>query len=116
MLLRSGTDRPYASSEIGFPLTDSMLHGASTDEYSGAALATRITEMKTETRLQFSAVMKATGRAAAWALVTMMVGLILVILFGSPLAASSPTSYDLPGSSPTPKPGPWGIRPVIVRV
>jgi hypothetical protein len=75
-----------------------------------------MTEMKTETRLQFSTVMRAAARAAAWGMVTMMVGLILVILFGSPLAASSPASYDLPGSSPTIKPGPWGVRPVSVRV
>jgi len=72
--------------------------------------------MKTETRLQFSAVMKATGRAAAWALVTMMVGLILVILFGSPLAASSPSSNDLPGSSHKKETGPWVYPPVVVGV
>jgi hypothetical protein len=42
--------------------------------------------------------------------------LTLVILFGSPLAASSPSSYDLPGSSPKIKPGPWGSRPISVRV
>lgn len=73
--------------------------------------------MKTATGLQISTLMKAVTRAGAWALVTMMVGLILVILFGSPLAASSSASpNDLPGSSPKVKPGPWGYRPVSVRV
>jgi hypothetical protein len=72
--------------------------------------------MKIATRLQFSTLRKAVARATGWALVTMAVGLILVILFGSPLAASSPSSYDLPGSSPKTKTGPWGSRPVSVRV
>jgi len=41
--------------------------------------------------------MKGIARAAAWAVVTITIGLILVVLFGSPLAASSPSSNDLPG-------------------
>jgi hypothetical protein len=93
-----------------------VLREASTDDYSGASLANEMSEMKTATRLQFSGFMKAIARASGWALVTMAVGLTLVILFGSPLAASSPSSYDLPGSSPKIKPGPWGSRPISVRV
>jgi hypothetical protein len=72
--------------------------------------------MKTATRLQISALTRGFARAAAWAVLTMTIGLILVILFGSPLAASSPSSYDLPESSPKTKTGPWGSRPVSVRV
>jgi Na+/glutamate symporter len=72
--------------------------------------------MKIATRLQLSTLMKAIARATGWAMVTMTVGLILVILFGSPLAASSPSSNDLPGSSYKNKTGPWGSRPVAVRV
>jgi hypothetical protein len=93
-----------------------VLYGASTDDYSGALLAKKMREMKTATRLQFSSFTTAIARASGWALVTMAVGLMLVILFGSPLAASSPSSYDLPGSSPKVKPGPWGYRPISVRV
>ena len=61
--------------------------------------------------------MRAMARGGAWLLLTMTVGLILVILFGSPLAASSSNSpNDLPGTSYEKKPGPWGITPVRVRV
>jgi hypothetical protein len=72
--------------------------------------------MKTATRLQFSALMKGIGRAAAWTALTMTIGLILVILFGSPLAASSPTPNDRPTSSDKRKAGPWVYPPVTVRV
>jgi hypothetical protein len=61
--------------------------------------------------------MKTVARAAAWAVVTMTAGLILVILFGSPLAAASSTSpNDLPGTSHKKETGPWVYPPVIVGV
>ena len=60
--------------------------------------------------------MKGIARAAAWAVVTITIGLILVVLFGSPLAASSPSSNDLPGSSHKKETGPWVYPPVIVGV
>ena len=61
--------------------------------------------------------MKGVARAGGWALLTLMVGLIVVILFGSPLSASSsPSSNDLPGRSPSYKTGPWEYPPVRVRV
>ena len=74
--------------------------------------------MKTATRLQFPSLVKGIARAGAWAVLTLMVGLIVVILFGSPLAASSPSSNDLPGSSEThkTKTGPWVYPPVEVGV
>jgi len=72
--------------------------------------------MKTATRLQISGLLKGIARAAAWAVVTVTIGLILVILFGSPLAASSPSSNDLPGSSHKKETGPWVYPPVIVGV
>jgi hypothetical protein len=74
--------------------------------------------MKTATRLQFPSLMKGVARAGAWAVLTLMVGLIVVILFGSPLSAfSSPSSNDLPGSSPSShKTGPWVYPPVQVGV
>lgn len=60
--------------------------------------------------------MKGVARATAWAVVTMTVGLILVILFGSPLAASSSSPNDLPGSSHKKETGPWVYPPVMVGV
>ena len=72
--------------------------------------------MKTATRLQFSGLIKGFARATAWAVVTMTVGLILVILFGSPLAASSASPNDLPGSSHKKETGPWVYPPVMVGV
>jgi hypothetical protein len=72
--------------------------------------------MKTATRLQFSALMKGFARAAAWAVVTVTVGVILVILFGSPLSASSSSPDDLPGSSQKKETGPWVYPPVMVSV
>ena len=60
--------------------------------------------------------MKCVARAAAWAVVTMTVGLILVILFGSPLSASSASPNDLPGASHKKETGPWVYPPVIVGV
>jgi hypothetical protein len=114
---RDSGHAPHAAAfEIGNSLTLSALHSASTDDSRGAPLAAGIAEMKTATRLQFSGLTKAIARATGWALVTMAVGLMLVILFGSPLAASSPSSNDLPGTSHKTKSGPWGSRPVSVRV
>jgi hypothetical protein len=73
--------------------------------------------MKTAIRLQFPRLMKGVARAGAWAMLALMVGLIVVILFGSPLSAfSSPSSNDLPRSSPSYKTGPWVYPPVRVRV
>ena len=75
--------------------------------------------MKTATRLQFPSLVKGIARVGAWAVLTLMVGLIVVILFGSPLAASSsPSSNDRPGSSEThkSKTGPWVYPPVEVGV
>jgi hypothetical protein len=72
--------------------------------------------MKTGTRLQFSSLMKRVARAAAWAVVTMAVGLILVMLFGNPLPASAASSKDLPGASHKKETGPWVYPPVIVGV
>jgi hypothetical protein len=73
--------------------------------------------MKSATRLQFPSLIKGVARAGAWAVLTLMVGLIMVILFGSPLAASSsPSSNDLPGSGRSYKTGPWVYPPVQVGV
>jgi hypothetical protein len=72
--------------------------------------------MKTATRLQFSTLVKSIARTAAWAVVTLSIGLLLVILFGSPLTASAPTANDLPGSSHPKETGPWIYPPVIVGV
>lgn len=72
--------------------------------------------MKTATRLQFSTLVTSMARTAAWAVVTMSIGLLLVILFGSPLTASAPTANDLPGSSHPKETGPWIYPPVIVGV
>jgi hypothetical protein len=60
--------------------------------------------------------MKRIARAAAWAVVMMTVGLILVILFGSPIAAASSSPNDLPGTSHKKETGPWVYPPVFVGV
>jgi hypothetical protein len=73
--------------------------------------------MKTGTRLQFSSLMKGVARAAGWAVVTLTAGLILAILFGSPLSESSSSSRDdLPGASHEKETGPWVYPPALVGV
>jgi hypothetical protein len=48
-------------------------------------------DMKSATRLQFSRAGKILLRAAGWAAVTMVLGLMLSLLTGRPLAASTST-------------------------
>lgn len=72
--------------------------------------------MKTESRLQFSRFGRGLARATAWVAVTMALGLILVIMFGSPLAAST-TESTLPGKHDIKeKTGPWVYRNISIHV
>jgi hypothetical protein len=64
--------------------------------------------MKSGIGLQFSILGKQLARAAAWLAVTMTLGLILAVLFGPPLAASTPIERPSPGEQHfKQKDGPW---------
>jgi len=64
--------------------------------------------MKSGIGLQFSILGQQLARGAAWLAVTMTLGLILVVLFGRPLAASTPPERTSPDEQHfKQKDGPW---------
>ena len=69
--------------------------------------------MKSEIGSQFSLVARHVARVAAWVATVVALGLILVIVFGRPLAASTNTA---PGTDQIKKTGPWVYLPVHTRV
>ena len=72
--------------------------------------------MKSATRLQFSKAGRIVVRATGWVAVTMVVGLMLSMLTGRPLAASTSTVPASPGGDHPRKTGPWVYQPVSYRV
>jgi hypothetical protein len=72
--------------------------------------------MKSATRLQFSKAGKIVLRAAGWVAVTMVLGLMLSMLIGRPLATSTSTVPSSPGGDHPKKTGPWVYKPVSYRV
>jgi hypothetical protein len=73
--------------------------------------------MKSDIGLQFSILGKQLVRAAAWLAVTMALGMILVLLFGRPVAASTPTEPTSPRQQHfKQKGGPWGYKIFSTRV
>jgi hypothetical protein len=87
-----------------------------TDDFGAARrLHSLDLDMKSATRLQFSRAGKILLRAAGWAAVTMVLGLMLSLLTGRPLAASTSTVPSSPGDHIR-KTGPWIYQPVSYRV
>ena len=74
-------------------------------------------EMKSEIGLQFLILGRQLVRAAAWVAVTMALGLILMTMFGRPLAASTPFEATSPGGHHGNwKSAPLGYKNPSVRV
>ena len=89
----------------------------SADDYVAACrLHVDLHDMKSATRLQFSKAGRIVLRAAGWVAVTMVLGLMLSILTGRPLTASTSTVPSLPGGDHSRKTGPWVYQPVSYRV
>jgi hypothetical protein len=73
--------------------------------------------MKTEIGLQFSTLGKRVARAAAWVVLTMALGMILAIMVGRPVAASTPFEATSPdGHHSKWKTAPLGYKNPSIRV
>jgi hypothetical protein len=71
--------------------------------------------MKSATGLRFSAFARVIARVAGWAAVTMTLALILAILAGRPLVASTPAKPASPEKHHNNLTGPWIYQPVSFR-
>ena len=85
--------------------------------YGGPSIADERGEMKSEIGLQFLIFGRRVARAAAWVAVTMALGMILALMFGRPVAASTPFEATSPGGHHGNwKSAPLGYKNPSVRV